>query len=175
MEAVIRTFEPVAGTQTHGLLDCWYSAKRLWRAARERGFLITTGLKSNRWLRVADPRAPAGWAWQQLSDYTAKLAASDYVRIAWPKGDQQVYVHIVTTRVRKLYRCQVVIVRRRWMPHSRKRAIGPPAIWTPISRLCSCISRRAGRLRYSLAMAKKNWDPVLNLTTYMNCSRLESS
>lgn len=112
MEAVIRTFEPVAGTQTHGLLDCWYSAKRLWRAARERGFLITTGLKSNRWLRVADPSAPTGWAWQQLSDYTAKLAASDYVRIAWPKGDQQVYVHIVTTRVRKLYRCQVVIVRQ---------------------------------------------------------------
>jgi hypothetical protein len=112
MEATIRTFEPVAGTRTHVLLDCWYSAKRLWRAARERGFLITTGLKSNRWLRVADPTAPQGWAWQQLSDYTAKLGASDYVRIKWPKGDQQVYVHVVTTRVRKLYRCQVVIVRQ---------------------------------------------------------------
>src|SRR6266566_2046310 len=112
MEAVIQTFEPVAGTQTHVLLDSWYSAKRLWRVARERGFLITTGLKSNRWLRVADPTAPAGWTWQQLSDYTVKLSASDYVRIKWPKGNQEVYVHVLTTRVRKLYRCQVVIVRQ---------------------------------------------------------------
>src|SRR5713226_8333435 len=79
MEAVIRTFEPVAGTLTHVLLDSWYSAKRLWRAARERGFLITSGLKSNRWLRVEDASAPKGWRWQRLSDYTAKLAASDYV------------------------------------------------------------------------------------------------
>src|SRR6266700_7376825 len=100
MEAVIQTFEPVAGTQTHVLLDSWYSAKRLWRVARERGFLITTGLKSNRWLRVADPTAPAGWTWQQLSDYTVKLCASDYVRIKWPKGDQEGDVHVVTTRVR---------------------------------------------------------------------------
>ncbi len=112
MEHRIRTFEPVAGTLTHVLLDTWYSAKRLWRAARERGFLITTGLKSNRWLRVEDPTAPAGWAWQQLSDYTAKLSASDYVRIKWPKGDDEVYVHVITTRVRKLYLCQVVIVRQ---------------------------------------------------------------
>ncbi len=112
MEAVIRSFEPVAGRRTPVLLDCWYSAQRLWRAARERGFLITTGLKSNRWLRVADPTAPQGWAWQPRSDYTAKLGTSDYVLIKWPKSDQQVYVHVVTTRVRKLYRCQVVIVRQ---------------------------------------------------------------
>jgi hypothetical protein len=114
MEAVIRTFEPVAGTLTHVLLDSWYSAKRLWRAARERGFLITSGLKSNRWLRVEDPTAPQGWRWQRLSDYTAKLAASDYLQRKWPKGDEEVYVHVVTTRVRKLYSCQVVIVRQSW-------------------------------------------------------------
>ena len=113
MEAVIRSFEPVAGTLTHVLLDSWYSAKRLWRAARERGFLITSGLKSNRWLRVEDSGASEGWRWQRLSDYTAKLAASDYVQLKWPKGDEQeVYVHVVTTRVRKLYSCQVVIVRQ---------------------------------------------------------------
>lgn len=112
MEAVIRTFEPVAGTLTHVLLDTWYSAKRLWRAARERGFLITSGLKSNRWLRVEDPTAPQGWRWQRLSDYTAKLAASDYLQLKWPQGDEEVYGHVVTTRVRKLYSCQVVIVRQ---------------------------------------------------------------
>jgi hypothetical protein len=65
MEALIRTFEPVEGTLTHVLLDTWYSAKCLWRAARERGFHITTGLKSNRWLRVEDPTAPQGWRWQK--------------------------------------------------------------------------------------------------------------
>ncbi len=112
MEATLRTFEPVAGTVTHVLLDTWYSAKRLWRAARERGFLITSGLKSNRWLRVEDPSAPKGWTWQRLSDYTAHLSASDYVQLKWPKGDDDVYVHVLTTRVRKLYRCQVVIVRQ---------------------------------------------------------------
>jgi SRSO17 transposase len=112
METVIRTFEPVAGTVTYVLLDTWYSAKRLWRAARERGFLITSGLKSNRWLRVEDPTAPKGWTWQRLSDYTAQLQASDYVQLKWPKGEEEVYVHVVSTRVRKLYSCQVVIVRQ---------------------------------------------------------------
>jgi hypothetical protein len=68
MKTTIRTFEPVTGTVTHVLLDTCYSAKCLWRAARERGFLITTGLKSNRWLRVADKSVPQGWRWQQLSD-----------------------------------------------------------------------------------------------------------
>ena len=112
METTIRTFEPIAGTVTHVLLDSWYSAKRLWRAAREREFLITTGIKCNRWLAVADPSAPKGWKWQRLSEYTAQLRASDYVELAWPKGKKMVYVHVVTTRVRSLYRCQVVIVRQ---------------------------------------------------------------
>jgi DDE superfamily endonuclease len=112
METTIRTFEPVVGTLTHVLLDSWYSAKCLWRAAREREFLITTGIKSNRWLAVADPNAPKGWKWQRLSEYTAQLSASDYVELTWPKGEKTVYVHVVTTRVRSLYRCHVVIVRQ---------------------------------------------------------------
>jgi DDE superfamily endonuclease len=112
METLIRTFEPVAGTVTHILLASWYCAKRLWRAARERGFLITTSLKSNRWLRVADEAAPQGWRWQKLSDYVAGLTDQDYVPMLWPRGGKTVYVHVVTTSVRKLYRCQVVIVRQ---------------------------------------------------------------
>jgi DDE superfamily endonuclease len=59
MDTHIREFEPVSGTRTHILLDSWYCAKCLWHAARERDFLITTGMKSNRWLRVADETAPA--------------------------------------------------------------------------------------------------------------------
>jgi len=100
MEEQIRTFAPVAGTLTHVLLDSWYGAKRLWKAARERGFLMTTGLKSNRWLRVPDPDTAQGWRWQQLSDYAAGLTEQDYTLMAWPRqGDdpdepRQVYVHV---------------------------------------------------------------------------------
>jgi hypothetical protein len=111
MEERIRGFEPVSGTRTHVLLDSWYCAKVLWKAARERGFLITTGLKSNRWLRVEDPTAEGGWRWQRVSDYAAHLQESDYQRVKWPGSTQEVYVHVVTTRVRKLYQCQVIIVR----------------------------------------------------------------
>jgi len=111
MEARIRSFEPVVGSVTHVLLDSWYCAKCLWRAARERDFQITTGIKSNRWLRVDAPTDPRGWRWQRLSDYAGQLEASDYVELSWPRGEGKVYVHVVTTRVRKLYRCQVVIVR----------------------------------------------------------------
>ncbi len=114
MAEQIRTFKPLAGTRTHVLLDSWYAAKCIWKAARERGFLITTGLKSNRCLRVADPEAPTGWRWQRLSAYAAGLSAADYQEVTWPsQGEEprQVWVHVVTTRVRTLYRCQVIIVR----------------------------------------------------------------
>ncbi len=74
--------------------------------------MITSGLGSNRGHRVDDPTAPQGWRWQRLCDYTTKLSASDDVQLKWPKSDEDVYVHVVTTRVRKLYSCQVVIVRQ---------------------------------------------------------------
>lgn len=112
MESLIREFEPVAGTKTHVLLDSWYCAKVLWRAARERDFLITTGLRSNRWLRVPDETAAQGWRWQKLSDYLASLTEQDFVQMPWPRGGKQVSIHVVTTSVRKLYRCQIVIVRQ---------------------------------------------------------------
>jgi hypothetical protein len=73
METLIREVEPVAGTKTHILLDSWYCAKCLWRAARERDFLITTGLKSNRWLRIPDETTPAGWRWQKRSRLPGEL------------------------------------------------------------------------------------------------------
>ena len=109
METLILDFEPVAGSQTHVLLDAWYGAKRLWQAARRRGFLITTGLKANRSLQLADPSVPAGWRWQKLSAYAAGLTEADYHLETWPSQTEprQVYVHTLQTRVRKLYRCQV--------------------------------------------------------------------
>jgi DDE superfamily endonuclease len=114
MERLIRTFEPITGTVTHVLLDSWYSAKVLWKAARERGFLITTGIKSNRSLRIVDESQPQGWRWQELREYAASLRVEDYVQLSWPRGQQPetVYVHVISTRVRKLYCCQVIIIRR---------------------------------------------------------------
>lgn len=111
METLIREFEPVAGTQTPILLASWYCTKCLWHAARERDFLITTGLKSNRWLRVPDDTTAQGWGWQKLSEYLASLTEQDFVPPSWPRGGKKVYVHVTTTSVRKLYRCQIVIVR----------------------------------------------------------------
>lgn len=109
----IRTFVPVPGTQTHVLLDSWYTAKRIWRAARDRGFGITSGLKGNRSLRVPDASVPRGWRWQGLSEYAPGLQPADYQALPWPSQTEPriVYVHVVATRMRKLYRCQVVIVR----------------------------------------------------------------
>ena len=63
---------------------------------------------------MPDGRAPQGWCWQSLPEYTTGLTAQDYIAVAWPRGEaagQQVYVHVVRTQVRKLYTCQVVIVR----------------------------------------------------------------
>src|SRR5439155_27079705 len=95
---------------------CWIvgsRAKVIWRTARERDFLITTGLKSNRSLRIEDEAEPKGWRWQPLCEYAASLTAEQYVVKTWPcqSSQRQVYVHVITTQVRKLYRCQVVIVR----------------------------------------------------------------
>ena len=73
-------------------MSCWIPGTAP-NASGERhasaGFLITTGLKSNRWLRVEDPTAPQGWRWQKLSDYTAQLSNSDYRQLKWPKGDDE--------------------------------------------------------------------------------------
>ena len=41
----------------------------------------------------------------------AGLSEQDYVPLKWPRSGKVVYVHVLTTSVRKLYRCQIVIVR----------------------------------------------------------------
>lgn len=90
MEERIRSFAPVAGTRTPVLLASWSCAKVLWKAARERGLLITTGLKRKRWLRLADATAEGGWRWQRVSDYTAHLRTSDSQRVKWPNSEKEV-------------------------------------------------------------------------------------
>lgn len=113
MANIIGHFEPVPGTITHVLLDSWYSCKRLWKVARQRGFLITSGLRCDRSLRIEDPAVPKGWRWQRLDEYAASLTEGDWQRLRWPNQGQNrwVYAHVVTARIKKLYRCQLVIIR----------------------------------------------------------------
>jgi SRSO17 transposase len=113
MIEIIRTFTPVEGTVTHVLLDSWYAAKKVWKAVRDRDFLITTGLRCNRSLRIDNPHSPKEWHWQRLDDYAAQLTSADFTRVKWPGSDDErwVYVHVVSTRVKKLYKCQLILVR----------------------------------------------------------------
>jgi hypothetical protein len=113
MAAQIRRFVPVPGTQTHILLDSWYGCKQLWKLARSLGYRITTRLKSNRWLWVPAAHSGSGGEWQRLSDYAAGLTTADYQEVDWPsqRDGHKVWVHVVRTRVRKLYTCQVILVR----------------------------------------------------------------
>lgn len=114
VEETIRTFEPVAGTRTHVLMDSWYTCRRLWRLVLGRGWAITGGLKANRQMRVEVPGQ--GRAYRALSAYAASLTADDFTDVDWPHEDgssRQVSAHLVKTFVRKLGACQVLVVRER--------------------------------------------------------------
>jgi hypothetical protein len=113
MAEQIRRFVPPEGTKTHVVLDSWYGCKQLWKLARTLGYGITTGLKSNRWVWVTDETAPGGDRWQRLSEYASSLSATDYQEVEWPSasGGHKVWVHVLRTRVRKLYTCPVILVR----------------------------------------------------------------
>ena len=79
METTIREFHPVSNTLTHVLVDSWYTCKDIWRAARERGFLITSGLKSNRWLWVTCAQGQERW--MRLDEYAAHLPPEQYQKM----------------------------------------------------------------------------------------------
>lgn len=112
----IQNFVAPAGTETHILLDSWYNCKAIWKVARDRKFKITTGIRRNRWLRVpceVTSETPKGWKWQRLDDYAASLPESAYQEYFSPRNpEKKGYIHVVDTRVRKLYRCKVIIVRK---------------------------------------------------------------
>jgi hypothetical protein len=110
----IMRFEPAAATHTHVLCDSWYSARAIWRSAHARGFAISCGLKANRLMRINDPEAKNGWRWQGLTTYAGKLTDADYQEVIWLQQEgpgRTVGVHTITTTVRNLGRCQVILVR----------------------------------------------------------------
>lgn len=75
---------------------------------------MTTGLLDNRKLRIDDPESDQGWSWLRLDDYDAERTADDFTPLSYPSmsGHETVYVHVVSTRVKKLYRCQLILIRR---------------------------------------------------------------
>lgn len=98
----IDAFEPVAGTHTHVLIDCWYHCRQVRRAAQKRGWEVSGGLKSNRVMRRM--AADGSREWFKLSAYASGLGRDDWQEVVWPsdQGGQKVYAHLVQTWIRKL-------------------------------------------------------------------------
>ena len=98
----IEQFEPVAGTQTHVLIDSWYHCRQVRRAAQKRGWEVSGGLKSNRCMRRIGQDGSREWL--KLSDYAAQLSRNEWCELVWPtqQGEERMYAHLVPTWVRKL-------------------------------------------------------------------------
>jgi hypothetical protein len=127
MVEMIRDFVPLADTHTHVLLDAWYSAKAIWKTARERGFDITSGLKGNRLVRIRDKGCRGGWQWLSLDAYASRLKDEDYTEVIWPRQDGEgrtVYVYAATKTIQKLGRVQLLIVREK-----RDGMLTAPRFW----------------------------------------------
>jgi len=100
--AEIETFQAVEGTHTHVLVDSWFHCKRLRKAARQRNWDLSGGLKSNRVLRLISPDGAREWL--PLATYAAQLDKNAWQEVTWPsdQGGQQMYAHLIQTWIRKL-------------------------------------------------------------------------
>lgn len=107
----IRTFQPAPHTQTHLLIDSWYTCRKIWKAAQARGWRVSGGLKSNRKLRLLEPDGTRRWL--SLAEYAATLQPQDFQPVIWPsqQGGRLIYAHLVSTWVRKVGPCQVLVTR----------------------------------------------------------------
>jgi len=105
----IQALTPVPGTRTHILVDSWYTCHKVWRAALNRHFYITGGVRTNRWLRLPDPLHPGCKRKVRLSAYLAELEPEDFVMVPW-RG-RLIAAHLVRTFIYKLGACQVLVTR----------------------------------------------------------------
>jgi len=98
----IEQFEPVAGSHTHLLIDRWFHCRKVRRAAHQRGWDVSGGLKSNRVMRQI--HEDGSRTWLKLSEYAASLKAADWQEATWPsqEGERPVSVHTILTWIRKL-------------------------------------------------------------------------
>jgi hypothetical protein len=108
----IADFQPVPETHTHVLIDSWFHCRKVRRAAQQRGWDVSGGLKSNRQMRLI--AADGTRRWIGLAEYAATLGRDDYQAAIWPSqhGGHPVYVHAVRTWVRKLGPTLVLVTRR---------------------------------------------------------------
>ncbi len=109
--STMETFQPVPDTQTHVLVDSWYFCQRVGKAARQRAWEMSGGIKSNRVMRLI--AADGTRQWLKLSAYAASLSDADFEPVVWPsaQGGRTVYAHRVTTWVRKFGPVQVLMTR----------------------------------------------------------------
>lgn len=142
---VIQTFQPQPDTHTHVLTDAWYTNRRTWRAAQERHWDFTGGLKANRQLRVVGADGQRGW--QSLAAYAAGLEATDFEAVVWPTQDEDktVYAHLVRTRVKKLGACQVLVVKPSAdAPTSQARFWATSRLQATLEQVVAVVARRWG-------------------------------
>lgn len=107
----IESFQPVADTQTHLLIDSWYHCKQVRKTAQKRGWHVSGGLKSNRVMRLI--HADGTREWLPLSEYLTRLDAEEWQQITWPsqQGGRTLYAHFVLSWIRKLGPTLVLITR----------------------------------------------------------------
>ncbi|MCB9075992.1 MAG: transposase [Anaerolineaceae bacterium] len=105
----IEQFEPVEGAHTHVLMDSWFHCRKVRRAAQKRGWDVSGGLKRNRVMRQIN--SDGSRTWLKLAAYAAGLTAEDWQLAHWPsqEGNRPVYVHTVSTWIRKLGPTQLLI------------------------------------------------------------------
>jgi hypothetical protein len=98
----IETFEAVAETHTHILIDSWYHCKAVRKAAHQREWAVSGGLKSNRVMRQITVDGQRQWL--KLSEYASQLNSDDWKEVTWPSGQggQPMYAYLVCTWIRKL-------------------------------------------------------------------------
>ena len=64
------------GTHTHVLIDSWYHCRRVRSAAHKRGWEVSSGLPSNRFMRLI--HGDGNREWLKLSEYAAHLNREDW-------------------------------------------------------------------------------------------------
>jgi hypothetical protein len=98
----IETFTPPQATHTHVLVDSLYHWTQVRKAAQQRGWDFSGGLKSNRVMRLIAEDGQREWL--KLADYAARLTRDDWQEVVWSgeAGGQKVYAHLVKSWIRKL-------------------------------------------------------------------------
>jgi hypothetical protein len=141
--AAIEQFEPVPDTHTHLLIDSWYHNRKICRAARQRGWDVSGGLKSNRKLRLVDENGNRCWV--SLAEYAASLPRTAFEAASWPGSEEgrRVYVYAVRTRVKGLGARQVLMtLPERDAPLSQARYFASTLCEASVATLLEVLSFR---------------------------------